>query len=340
MNRAVIRSFLIWCATAMLLATVAGGQQAEPAAPAQPPAQPPAQRPGPAQPLARQPRLSVEAAGSSVPPAGSPPGAAGPAAASSVAPPVPPDQPAARRPEAVKPGPERPRPAPRPAQESTPAPNPGDLVCGNCGIGNEPARKFCRRCGQSLATAVVAPAHRPWYRRLLGGGRPKPKVAAGQRPKSMRTDGRTGGGIRVSRLLSAGIQIVLLAGVVGLVAGYALVPSWRDVVNGFVGSVKEMFVPSADQVYTSGATGGPGTKEHPARLAFDRTRGFWAAPFADGSPPTIEGSFTPPADVTGGSCRAGTLAARAGLCGEPAASGRGGFGRSGGRASERAGQAA
>ena len=114
----------------------------------------------------------------------------------------------------------------------------------------------------------------------------------------MRTDGRTGGGISGGRLLSAGIQVILLAGVVGLVAGYALVPSWRDAVNGFVGSVKEMFVPSADQVYTSGPTTGPGTKEHPARLAFDRTRGFWAAPFADGSPPTIEGSFTPPADVT------------------------------------------
>jgi hypothetical protein len=114
----------------------------------------------------------------------------------------------------------------------------------------------------------------------------------------MRTDGRTGGGIRISRVLSAGIQVVMLAGVVGVVAGYALVPSWRDAVNGFVNSVKEIVVPSADQFYTSGPTTGPGTKEHPARLAFDRTRGFWAAPFADGSPPTIEGSFTPPASVT------------------------------------------
>ena len=111
----------------------------------------------------------------------------------------------------------------------------------------------------------------------------------------MRTDGKTGGGINVGRLLTAGFQIVLLAGIVGAVAGYALVPSWRDAVNGFVGSVKEVIVPSADQVYTSGPTTGPGTKDHPARLAFDRTLGFWAAPFADGSPPTIEGSFTPPA---------------------------------------------
>jgi hypothetical protein len=231
------------------------------------------------------------------------PAASGPTAAPvappSPLPPVPSDQPAARRPEAVKPGPERPRAAARPAQEVTPAPNPGDLVCGNCGMGNDPARKFCRRCGQSLATATVAPPPRvPWYRRIFGGGRPKAKVAAGQRPKSMRTDGKTGGGINVGRLLTAGFQIVLLAGIVGAVAGYALVPSWRDAVNGIVGSVKEVIAPSADKVYTSGPTTGPGTKDHPARLAFDRTLGFWAAPFADGSPPTIEGSFTPPATVT------------------------------------------
>ncbi|MFH1474298.1 MAG: hypothetical protein ABIG85_00385, partial [Chloroflexota bacterium] len=227
----------------------------------------------------------------------------GPTPAAPVAPvapvsPLPPDQPAARRPEAMKPGPERPRPGPRPAQEATPAPNPGDLVCGNCGIGNDPARKFCRRCGLSLATATVAPPPRlPWYRRIFGGGRSKTKVAVGERPKSMRTDGKTGGGIRVGRILSAGIQVIILAGIIGLVAGYALVPSWRDSVNGFVNSVKEVVVPSADQVYTSGPTSGPGTKDHPARLAFDRTLGFWAAPFADGSAPTIEGSFEPPATV-------------------------------------------
>ena len=68
--------------------------------------------------------------------------------------------------------------------------------------------------------------------------------------------------------------------------------------NGFIGSVKEMIVPRRRTRSTpSGATSGPGTKEHPARLAFDRTLAFWAAPFADGSPPTIEGAFTPAADV-------------------------------------------
>jgi hypothetical protein len=181
----------------------------------------------------------------------------------------------------------------------TPAPNPGDLVCPNCGIGNDPARKFCRRCGQSLAAAAIAPAPRvPWYRRLLGGGRAKRKLAAGERPKSMRTDGRTGRRIGIGRLASVLVQVVLLAAVIGLVAGYAIVPGWRDRVNGFFTSVKELVMPPADEVYTSGPTSGPGTKDHPASKAFDRSTAFWAAPFSDGSKPTIEGSFTPPATIS------------------------------------------
>ena len=258
-------------------AAPAAAAQIEPAAtrPAAP-VQPPAQRPGPVQPAAR------------------PPVAAAPAL-----PPPPVDQPAARRPEAVRPGPERPRTAIRPAHEETPPPNPGDLVCGNCGIGNDPARKFCRRCGQSLAAAVVAVAPRlPWYRRLLGGGRRARVAAAGERPKSMRKDGRTGGGIGLGRLVSAGLQILVIAAVVGAVAGYAIIPNWRDAVNGFVGSIAEIVMPPSDPVSTAGKASGPGARDHPAQSAFDGTTAFWAAPFAEGKPPRIQASFTPVADIS------------------------------------------
>jgi hypothetical protein len=166
-------------------------------------------------------------------------------------------------------------------------------------MGNDPSRKFCRRCGQSLVTATIAPAPRvPWYRRLFGGGTPRKATAAGERPKSMRTDGTGAGGIRPGRLVNAAFQVLLLAALVGAVAGYAIVPSWRDTVNGFVTSIRNLVLPAADPVYTSGPTSGPGTKEHPARLAWDRTLAFWAAPFEDGGPPTIQGSFEPPADIT------------------------------------------
>ncbi|MDA8236280.1 MAG: hypothetical protein M0T75_00120 [Chloroflexi bacterium] len=210
---------------------------------------------------------------------------------------MPPDQPAARRPEAAKPGPERPRPASRAAREETPAPSPGDLVCANCGIGNDPARKFCRRCGQSLATAVVATARVPWYRRIFRR-RAKRPVAAGERPKSMRTDGRSGGGIRPGRILAAGVQVLLLAGAVGIVTGYAIVPSWRDAVNGLIGSVAEVFVPAADPVSTAGTATGAALKDHPAQRAFDGTTAYWAAPFADAAPPRITAAFEPPADIS------------------------------------------
>ncbi len=199
--------------------------------------------------------------------------------------------------EAVRPGPSaRGRLA---RSRETPAPNPGELVCGNCGIGNDPTRKFCRRCGQSLAAAVVAVAPRPaWYRRLLGGGRRRRVAAAGERPTSMRKDGRTGGGISLGRLVAAGLQILVIAAVVGAVAGYAIIPSWRDAVNGFVGSIADVVMPPADPVSTAGKASGPGAKSHPAQSAFDGTTAYWAAPFAEGKPPTIQASFTPVADIS------------------------------------------
>ncbi|MDC7122810.1 zinc ribbon domain-containing protein [Cellulomonas fimi] len=110
------------------------------------------------------------------------------AAAALVAPP-PPARPAApvapQQPAAVKPGtpqaPRKPRPTPK-ADEAPPAP--GDLICGSCGAGNAPTRKFCRRCGTSLADAPVA-QRRSWWSRLW---RPDPKAAraAGYRPPRRR----------------------------------------------------------------------------------------------------------------------------------------------------------
>lgn len=110
------------------------------------------------------------------------------AAAALVAPP-PPARPAApvaaQQPAAVRPGtpqaPRKPRPVPK-ADDAPPAP--GDLVCGHCGAGNAPTRKFCRRCGTSLADAPVA-QRRSWWSRLW---RPDPKAAraAGYRPPRRR----------------------------------------------------------------------------------------------------------------------------------------------------------
>jgi len=114
----------------------------------------------------------------------------------------------------------------------------------------------------------------------------------------MRKDGRTGGGISLGRLVAAGLQILVIAAVVGAVAGYAIIPSWRDAVNGFVGSIADVVMPPADPVSTAGKASGPGAKSHPAQSAFDGTTAYWAAPFAEGKPPTIQASFTPVADIS------------------------------------------
>jgi hypothetical protein len=76
-------------------------------------------------------------------------------------------EPERRGPQAVKPSDtirRRPVIQPVPADEAPPAA--GDLICGQCGAGNDPVRRFCRRCGASLAAAeVVAPLS--WWQRFL-----------------------------------------------------------------------------------------------------------------------------------------------------------------------------
>lgn len=71
-------------------------------------------------------------------------------------PPAPPRaQPATSKPNSPPASPRR-----RPA-EDTPgrAAKPGDIICAACQGPNDPTRKFCRRCGSSLATAAPA---KPW----------------------------------------------------------------------------------------------------------------------------------------------------------------------------------
>jgi hypothetical protein len=51
-------------------------------------------------------------------------------------------------------------------------------------------------------------------------------------------------------------------------------------------------------VSTAGKATGPSIKDHPAQLAFDGTTAYWAAPFTDGAPPSIEASLVPAADIS------------------------------------------
>ena len=109
--------------------------------------------------------------------------------------------------------------------------NPGDLVCGACGEGNDPERNYCRRCGSPLAEAIVASTR--WFRRRPK--RAKKVVAAGDRPgqPGRSTTGRDAGARRaacprqVPRRARRHKRILALLAIVGIGVGL-VIPSLRN----------------------------------------------------------------------------------------------------------------
>lgn len=106
------------------------------------------------------------------------------------------DQPGAVAPEAMKP-----TAAKKPTkviQKTKPTRRlqPGDLVCGACGEGNPPARKFCSRCGENLSEAVVV--KKKFWQKLIPKRKTK-ALEAGARPgqAGVKAKRKGGGGRKV-----------------------------------------------------------------------------------------------------------------------------------------------
>lgn len=119
--------------------------------------------------------------------------------------PVPDGIPGPVQPAAVKPAAVKARPAPKRPTTAHEI-NPGDKICGQCGEGNDPQRRFCRRCGASLIQAEVYSL--PWYSRLWRRLTHRKQRMAGERPKMRRrVIGGHGGGI----LFNIGKWVVLAA---------------------------------------------------------------------------------------------------------------------------------
>jgi hypothetical protein len=197
-----------------------------------------------------------------------PPAAAAPGPASGA--------PAPRQPEAQKPAPPVARPQVTKAPPSRQL-RPGDLICGQCGEGNDPQRKFCRRCGASLVEAEVVPV--PWWRRLLA--RRRRPVAAGERP--MRR-GSTVGGRRVRRGLVARLRtlvsVLLVAATLLAFVGY--VGPWRSTVNDRIAdayrAVRRTIAPTYHPVRPTDAVATSAAPGHPPVNAIDQALNtFWAA---------------------------------------------------------------
>jgi hypothetical protein len=128
-----------------------------------------------------------------------------------------------------------------------------------------PTRRYCRRCGTSLAEAPVA-ARPPWWRRLLGRT-PREAPAAGTRPAP-----GLWRRLRRPRLLVPALVVVL-----GL-AAFLL----RGQIGGATDKVKDR-VAKAQQIHAVKVTASSAAPGHPANLAVDGTTDRYWAPAATGA---------------------------------------------------------
>jgi len=197
--------------------------------------------------------------------------------------PAPPKKPEAAQPDAMLPA--APRKATRTIRKTKPTRRlqPGDLICGECGEGNPPARKFCSRCGESLVSAEVV--KRPWWKRLW----PRKKVKTlevGERPGKAGVKAKK----KVGQETILAFRKVITTAAIVVVALIALVPPFRNwSQDTFVQPVKnkwndfttQQFVP----VNPEAALATTQTPENPATSAIDHAGNtFWVAPAGNGEP--------------------------------------------------------
>jgi len=186
----------------------------------------------------------------------------------------------------------RPRPAPRTLEPPTRR-HPGDLICGQCGEGNDPTRHFCRRCGNSLDEAIAV--RLPWYRRFFNRVFGIRTREAGWRPQRVGPPNLMGTVWRIIRLaIGAVIVVALLA--------FLLVPSFHnlvvDRVTAAVTTVRKAIFPHYGPVYPIGVSASSAIAGHLPPLADDRVKGtYWAAIPSDRTP-TLTFHFASPQDLS------------------------------------------
>ncbi|MGW6710703.1 NADase-type glycan-binding domain-containing protein [Streptomyces sp. NPDC054956] len=152
------------------------------------------------------------------------------------------------------------------------APRPGELICGQCGAGNVPTRRYCRRCGAGLADAPVAQKP-PWWRRR----RTRRTHAAGERPARRRQ-------WRLPRPVVPLLLVLALAA-----AGYA----FRAEAGRALESVRDR-VSKPEQTHASAVTASSAAPEHEAALAVDGTTDRYWAPAGAGQGEYLEATFDGP----------------------------------------------
>jgi len=159
---------------------------------------------------------------------------------------------------------------------------PGDKVCGDCGEGNNPNRRFCSRCGASLDEAVIVRAK--WWRKLLPRRRHR-VVEAGVRPGRRGARGGRGGGSPVLRVIGTVFRTVMkIAGVVVLIGGivYASYAPFRTWTNNEVNSIEQKVLgkvhPQLAQIHAFSTKASAEVSGHTGVMADDGfTNTYWEA---------------------------------------------------------------
>lgn len=240
------------------------------AAPAVPSSAPPATTPtagGLSAPGGQQRTTSAVAPGAPVRPQPAPTSPAAPANGGTGPGGPGPVAPAAVQPQAVKPMAVKARPAPKKAAPTREI-NPGDKICGQCAEGNDPVRKFCRRCGGSLVEATVYKL--PWYRALWRRMTSRKHKQAGARPKlRRRMFGGTGGWLSswLLRLIVLAIIVMVVLSFVGPAH-----KSLRKTEKRFYHNAVNLVHPTYHQFFARNASATSTAAGHPALLAVDGER--------------------------------------------------------------------
>jgi len=194
-----------------------------------------------------------------------------------------PTKPEPAQPEAMQPS--APRKATRTIQKTKPTRRlqPGDLICGECGEGNPPSRKFCSRCGESLGSAEVV--KRPWWKRLWPQKKVK-QLEVGERPGKAGVKAKKKFGQETMLALR---KVVTTAAII-IVAAIALLPPVRNwAQDTFVQPVKDKWNDYTTQQFVpvnpAAALATTQTPENPATNAIDHAGNtFWVAPAGNGEP--------------------------------------------------------
>jgi hypothetical protein len=186
----------------------------------------------------------------------------------------------AGQPEALVPQESKRTAAPPRRQPPTRKLQPGDLVCGDCGEGNAVTRKFCSRCGTSLAEAVLVKT--PWWRKLLPRRGAKVRKS-GDRPKRRGRGGKSGLSVFVGSTFKVVRRVVAVVLVLAGIAYGTFAPfrGWANERGAQAkGTFERIFFPTYAPISAAEApTASAQLPDHPPNMAVDgQSDSYWGAP--------------------------------------------------------------